>query len=236
MIKAILFDLFGTVIAYGDVAEGTRLAWEGIYAVLLEQGTAAPYDRFVPIWERLLGSVLPEDQDSAETPFLSKILRLFDALSVPRDLAAATRAAQACLRGWGEHVHLPSDTIPTLRTLRNEYRIALVSNFDHPPYVRDLLARMGLTHLFDAIVISGELRIDKPDPRIFGTALRNVDVAADAAIFVGDSIRADIEGARSAGCRPILIDRRDRYPEYPGLCIATLAELPPLVATISREP
>ena len=48
---AILLDLFGTVVAYGDVAQGTRVAWEGIYAVLQELGSPLAYDAFVPLWE-----------------------------------------------------------------------------------------------------------------------------------------------------------------------------------------
>ena len=108
--------------------------------------------------------------------------------------------------------------------------MALVSNFDHPPYVRSLLERLDLARHFDAVVISSELRIDKPDPRIFHHALKAVGCAPSEALVVGDSLEADIAGAQAAGCRAVLIDMRGRHPDYPGERITSLRELLPLVA------
>ncbi|MEL6345076.1 MAG: HAD-IA family hydrolase, partial [Myxococcota bacterium] len=49
-------------------------------------------------------------------------------------------------------------------------------------------------------VISGELEIEKPDPRIFRFACDQLGVAPEQAIHMGDSVRSDVEGARRAGC------------------------------------
>jgi putative hydrolase of the HAD superfamily len=160
------------------------------------------------------------------------MLRLFRSYELPADLAAAERAVWACLNGWDEHLYLPDDTIDTLVALRRRYGVALVSNFDHPPYVRQMLDRLGLTGLFDDIRISGELRIDKPDPRIFQAALDALDCPPPQAVFVGDNLHADIEGARGVGCLPILIDMKARYIEYTEPRIERLGELPPLIAQL----
>ena len=128
-----------------------------------------------------------------------------------------------------EAARLAGIHVPTLCALRERHAVALVSNFDHPPYVRCLLARLGLARHFDAILISGELRIDKPDPRIFRRALDAVGCAPEEALFVGDSLDADIAGAEAVGCRAVLIDMQGRHPDYDGERITSLAELLPLV-------
>jgi len=225
MLKAVLLDLFGTVIAYGDVVKGTRLAWEGVYGVLTELGCSTSYAEFVPTWERQLITPLAPEEDVAETPFLGKLLRLLRSYDLPPDGDAAGRAAQACLEGWDGHLYLPDDTMPTLRALRGRYALALVSNFDHPPYVHNLLRQTGLTERFDYIVVSGDVRIDKPDPRIYHLALNALGCAPQEAVFVGDSLETDIAGATAVGCHPVLIDMRDRHPTFPGARIRALGEL-----------
>jgi putative hydrolase of the HAD superfamily len=69
------------------------------------------------------------------------------------------------------------------------------------------LARCGLTSLVEALVTSEEVGVQKPDPRIFHTALDRIGVPAPDAIMVGDAWATDIEGARRAGVRPVWLNR-----------------------------
>ena len=154
---------------------------------------------------------------------------------LPIELGAVRQAVYNCLAGWDAFLDLPADVIPTLRALRRDHRLALVSNFDHPPYARDLLDRLGLTPCLDAIVISGELRIDKPDPRIVHHALAAVECPPERAAFGGDSLDADSGGALAAGCLPVLIDRRGRHPDYTGHRIERMGQLPELLARLADE-
>ena len=72
----------------------------------------------------------------------------------------------------------------------------------------------------------------KPHPSIFASALQLVDVTADAAVMVGDSLRHDVEGAMRAGMRAVLIHRGEMTPpECAAPVIRTLRELPALLAT-----
>lgn len=230
MTKAVLLDLFGTTIAYGDVVSGTRMAWEGIYCVMTRLGATVPYDSFVPVWQEILSATLAPSQCTAATPFLSKIWRLFSRYSLPLEMDAIEEAADGCLGGWDQHLELPPDTIPAIEAMRETCAVALVSNFDHPPYVQKLLARLGLTPLFDALIISGEMGVDKPDPRIFQVALDALGARPPEAVFVGDDLRTDIGGASAVGCRAVLIDRRGRHPDHVGERIESLDELLPLLS------
>lgn len=237
-IRGVLFDLFGTVVAYGDIAEGTRLAWEGIYDVLQRLGGRVPFDAFAREWQaQFLMPLQPHEHVAGETPFVSKLLRQFAYYGLPRDRVAAREAAERCLAGWDAHTLLPEDTVPTLQALRTGgYRLALVTNFDHPPYVHSLLGQRGLDGLFDAVIISGEVGCDKPDAAIFRLALARLGLAPQEALFVGDSLDADIAGAYAAGCVPVLIDMRFAHPDYVGARITRLSQVLALLSERAGPP
>lgn len=229
MIKAILFDLFGTLIAYTDWAESVQTAGDGIYAVLADLGATMPYEDFIQYWLTRFFLPLSPDEDIAETPFLGKILRLFKLCGLPADHEAAKRAAAKCIADWEAHLYLPEDALPTLAALEGRYGLALVSNFDHPPYVHELLRRHGLARYLNPIIVSGAVGLEKPDPRIYHLALNALGCAPQEALFVGDTPETDIVGAEAAGCRAVLIDRQGTHPTFSGERIRALNELLMLV-------
>jgi 2-haloacid dehalogenase/putative hydrolase of the HAD superfamily len=107
----------------------------------------------------------------------------------------------------------------------NGYRLGMVSNGD----AEELSAHLnGLIDLFDAIVTSEELGVYKPHPRIFNEALRKLGVSHDKAAFVGDTVTADICGAKKAGLTAIWYNKRQRIANpgaRPDFEIRDMAEL-----------
>lgn len=81
--------------------------------------------------------------------------------------------------------------------------VALLSNWDLR--LRGLLTELDLVDRFQAIVISAEVGIEKPDPGIFTYALRALDRPAARTVHVGDTWQDDILGARAAGMKAIWI-------------------------------
>jgi putative hydrolase of the HAD superfamily len=61
------------------------------------------------------------------------------------------------------------------------------------------------------IVDSGIVGIHKPDPRIFPHALEVLDLPAERCVYVGDSVRNDVVGARGAGLHPVHLDPFDLH-------------------------
>ncbi|MCB9763409.1 MAG: HAD-IA family hydrolase [Alphaproteobacteria bacterium] len=82
--------------------------------------------------------------------------------------------------------------------------VAVVSNWD--TRLRPLLEGMGVAAWIDALVCSGELGLEKPDPAIFLVACAALGVAPADALHVGDSAQADVAAARAAGCQAALWD------------------------------
>ena len=101
---------------------------------------------------------------------------------------------------------MDEQTIPLLESLKDRFILGLISNFDHPEHVKNLLAKDKIDKYFSSISVSGEVGFKKPDKRIFDIALRNTNLRPEEVLFVGDS-NDDIQGAKSAGIVPVFIKR-----------------------------
>lgn len=124
------------------------------------------------------------------------------------------------------HANYP-DAEQLLQDLKPNYRLAMLTN-GAPGIQSAKINGSGLARYFDFIIISGDVGIGKPDPRIFKHTLDRLDVSAGSAIMVGDSLERDIKGAQAAGIRAVWINRNsDTPPEdiTPDEIITELSEL-----------
>jgi putative hydrolase of the HAD superfamily len=87
-----------------------------------------------------------------------------------------------------------------LRSLRGKIQTGLISNAWSD--LRDYLTREKMIDAFDHIIISAEVGVAKPDPKIFQIALEKAGVSAGEAVFV-DDFYANIEGCEKIGMRGI---------------------------------
>jgi HAD superfamily hydrolase (TIGR01549 family) len=154
------------------------------------------------------------------TPFESRIVCLCERIGLRLPMGAVADIADHVAGAWEEHVRLDADASRVLTALRREKPLALVSNFDHPRHLRKVIAIHRLTPLFRSIVISGEIGVKKPDPRIFGRALEETGLTPREVVYVGDT-EEDIVGARAAGITPILIRRFDNRTDGAALDFAS---------------
>ena len=119
------------------------------------------------------------------------------------------------------------DVAPALAALRGRgVRLVVASNWDCS--LGAWLDGAGLGELLDGVVSSAEVGEAKPAPGVFRAALELAGVEAGEAVHVGDSIANDVEGARGAGVRAILVDRDGSA--LPGVvAVRSLEELPSLL-------
>ena len=94
-----------------------------------------------------------------------------------------------------------------LRRLREMgIKVYVVSNWD--VLLVEVLEDLGWMGYFDGVIASGEVGVEKPDPRIFEEALRVSGVGRESAIHVGNDPISDIKGAAEVGIDTVLVDRR----------------------------
>ena len=103
-------------------------------------------------------------------------------------------------------------------------RVAVLSNSEGK--LAELLADVGVGDAFEAVIDSGREGIEKPDPRIFEIALDRLGARGAAAVHVGDSWSADVEGALAAGWRAVWYRSRPGAPRaaHPRVAIARDAD------------
>ncbi len=124
-----------------------------------------------------------------------------------------------------------------LADLARDHRLALLTN-GAADVQHEKLSRTTLARYFEAIVISGEAGVGKPDPRVFAIVLERLGVEADAATMVGDSLVRDVGGAQRAGLRAIWLDRESAHSAgpVPDARIRRLSDLRASLDALERRP
>jgi len=228
--QAVLFDLIDTLLWHDrsgshDHADLAREAFQAIYG-----GDAKALANFLEAYHTVRERYLRKAMISLrEVDFMARMHDTFAALS-PAHLLSLDEFVVRYIDGYISQLSLPHGHRDLLDQLHGRYRTALVTNFQHWPAIYRLLDRFELADLFDIVVISGELGWRKPHPAIFREALKRLDVTEREAVFVGDDLKVDIEGAAACGMDTILLDCRELHPSYTGLRAVSLAEVADILA------
>ena len=101
------------------------------------------------------------------------------------------------------------DVLPGLLRLKGRVRIGSVTNGNAD------LQTIGLARHFDASVAAPTFGVAKPDPRIFLEACRLLGVAPQEAVYVGDDLLLDVQGAQRAGLRAVWMNRIGKLNDLP---------------------
>jgi epoxide hydrolase-like predicted phosphatase len=96
---------------------------------------------------------------------------------------------------------IDGDLIETIRKLHQTYKTALLSNAWND-LRQTLHERWKLDGLFDELIISAEVKMVKPDPRIYHLAVDRLGVMPSEAVFI-DDMAVNVEAARKEGLRAI---------------------------------
>ncbi|ARU52974.1 FMN phosphatase YigB (HAD superfamily) [Cellulosimicrobium cellulans] len=126
---------------------------------------------------------------------------IVDRLGWDEDLPAAVDRFRA---GILDHVRAYDGVLDLLDALRADGDVVVVVTNGTSAQQRGKLARCGVGAHVDAVVVSGEEGVDKPDPRLLEIALERVgatDVDRAEVWMVGDAAHADVAAGRAAGTR-----------------------------------
>ncbi|HLQ60689.1 MAG TPA: HAD-IA family hydrolase [Candidatus Acidoferrales bacterium] len=222
MIRAVFLDAGG--VFHYPTEEGVRQA-------LAEAGFELPRGALLRAHYTAM-----RDYDAAGGEPSAYVRGLVGSLGIPAHLLEAALSGLAAFfsqpRTWTSVIQDSIDALPALAA--TGVRLAVVSNSDGS--VAERLAAEGILQVgpgrgvpVAAVIDSGRVGVAKPDPRIFEHALQAVGVGPQEAVHVGDSVLADVEGARAAGIRPFHLDpfagcERDDHDH-----VASLRDLIPLL-------
>ncbi|MEM1586488.1 MAG: HAD family hydrolase [Candidatus Bathyarchaeia archaeon] len=236
-IKAVLFDLFDTLLLIERMDEDIgEKCMRNVYDFISRNGVNVSYEVFRKSYSDVRKQIYEgPDTDLREPHFCIRISKTLQELGYKHDENSplVRGAAEAYMEEFARHIHMDADAIPILRKLRGSgYKTGIVSNFSIPEGARKLIAVHGLEGFFDTIVISGEINRRKPSPEIFIQALNNLKVNAPKAVFIGDTPKIDIEGAKRVGMKTILIRRKnakistaESKPDFIVSCLKEILEI-----------
>jgi len=205
-VRAVLIDALGTLVELQPPAPRLRAAL--LEATEIDVGAEAAERGFAEEIAYYVGHHM-EGGDPAGLERLRDDCAgvMHEAIAVPDlELAAVRHAMVAALEftAFG-------DVEPALRALRERgLRLVAVSNWDCS--LPRWLDSAGIGALLDGAVSSAEVGEPKPAPAVFRAALAIAGVEAAEALHVGDSLVNDVEGARRAGIRAVLLARDGKSP------------------------
>jgi len=224
-VQGFFFDLYGTLLVYGNMKNAWSDWLSTFYQLLKKQGLNISEETFSQKCDGFFSVTAPAGNDGHFTVLERRIQRLCQRLNHQLPKEELSHIADTVADAWGTHISIDPEAMPVLTALKQHKKmVGLVSNFDHPPHVRRILSHNGLENIFDTTIISSEVGVKKPDPAIFALALQHTAISAADAVYVGDT-EVDVTGAIAAGIHPILIarpakrtdsDALDYQVAYPG--------------------
>jgi putative hydrolase of the HAD superfamily len=210
-VKGIGFDLFGTLVLQERFSFDQCI--DALYHSLMTSGFTLEKGEFLQVYRavnrRLVDQATVEGRETYNRLWVAGALQSLGHVIAPTD-ACIAEAINAYFEPFIKSCQLIPGTYEMLESLKDRYRIALVSNFTHPPAVEQILARVGIAHFFGEILISGELGFRKPHPAVFAELKRRLGIEAAAIVFVGDELQADVIGAQEAGMRTVWMTYRQK--------------------------
>ncbi|MBM7047655.1 MULTISPECIES: HAD family hydrolase [Rhizobium] len=114
-------------------------------------------------------------------------------------------------------------------------KTAIISN-GHAGVQSAKIEITGLKDAVDLVVISEDVGLRKPDPRIFQHAAERLGVTPAHCIFVGDNPQADVLGAEASGMTGIFYSAGSSWPDtlpFPKYSIETLVEVLPVIEALA---
>lgn len=198
MVKAIIFDLDGTLI------DRQKAFKEFLYN---------EFNKYT-IDEELINNMIED------------ILVWDDYGRVPRNISFGKWEEKYNLEGltakkldeiWkkesGKTCYLYDDVRPTLTELKKKYKLAILTN-GSPTSQRRKLDSIDIYDLIEYSLISGEYEVNKPDPKIYRFVCDNLGYKPQECVYVGDTFDIDYEGAINAGLKAVFVNhKKEVHPD-----------------------
>jgi HAD superfamily hydrolase (TIGR01509 family) len=228
----VLFDMFDTLYLIEKDHAFYSPALRAAYEYLAKNGVSVGFDMFERAYVGARDALYERADANLEEPHFNvriagALKRLGYGCSVSDALVVGS--TNAFCEQFMTYVSIDENAVSMLRELHGRYKLGIVSNFAIPECVTRLLQRHNLAGFFDAVVVSGSVNKRKPSMEIFKHALEALGVKAEEAVFVGDTVDADVQGPKAVGMRTIYIERRpqkDAKAACPDQTIKSLKQLP----------
>jgi putative hydrolase of the HAD superfamily len=233
MIKGVLLDLDGTLI---DTATAERGRWAAVRGLIGQRLPQVDLDDFERRYRAHTRANRAISVDTGKASYLdyqrSRLRSVLEPWTEPSDelidqYARTSDEMMALVRP------LPGAAELLAELGRRGLRIAVPTN-GPSAHQRMKLEASGLAGSVDAVAVSAELGVAKPDPEAFRLAAKMIGHAISEVAMIGDTADTDIEGSLAAGTGLTVWFRRRDEPQPPGARMIT--SLNGALAALGLEP
>ena len=217
-IKAVLFDLGGTLVKGAPISETMRRILKS-YGI---ERSTEEIEQARKAVEKLMDiEALPALGDEFWVRWNTQVLKN---MGIHDDVSFL---AERMTKLWWRYadVQLYPDAEKTLKIFKqNQLKIGIITNGLESD-VKEILPKVGLVGFFDVEITSSVVGKMKPSKEMFLHALEKLKLSPKEALFVGDMIEHDYRGAKKCGLKALLIDRENSIVEEDIEKIGSLTEL-----------
>jgi putative hydrolase of the HAD superfamily len=242
-VKVVSFDVFRTLIdidedqdrpgAYRELAR-----WFGYHGIVFT-GDDLQQRLRARVAERLQSA----GEDHPDVEMLSVLAVTIEELAPGSGAIAAPilpEAAWILRTATTVSLTVVPNALETVRALGGNMRLGICSNTQRA-YTIGELRMFDLLEPFEHIVFSSDVRVCKPNPKIFEAFLEKFGVTAGEVVHIGDDYQDDAVGAAAAGIRSIWIDRnsvttpRDIAHRHDMQRVTSIEAVPEIIAAMQRD-
>lgn len=213
MIKTVIFDLDDTILDHKHSAQFSLQQLKDNFPVFDVLAIDELQTLYATLQEHFHQFVLSGEYTVTQSRY-ERFKALLQHVKPDANHAEIEAVAERYKIDYRQSERLVDGVVALIQALRDDgIKIGLLTN-NASAEQRAKLNRHNLEALFDAIIISGEVGIAKPDPQIFNIALGELDAQADETVMIGDSWGSDILGANGIGMRAIWLNRYSKKQTY----------------------
>jgi len=146
-----------------------------------------------------------EEKVTKDALRFGRLNEAFIAVNVSVEMKLIHKLSNDYIEHLSNFNHLFDHTFEILDYLKTRYKLHIITNgFDEVQYQK--LSKSNILHYFDTITNSEMAGVKKPNPKIFNHALEKANTNAERSIMIGDSLEADVLGAKRIGMEAIFFD------------------------------
>ncbi len=195
LVTDVFFDLDHTL---WDFERNSALTFE---IILPEHGVTVPLSDFLEVYvpaNLRYWKMYREERITKSELRYQRLKSVFDTLDYAVSDEVINSLAHQYIDQLSSHTHLFPNALEVLDYLRPNYRLHIITN-GFQEIQEKKLRNSGILSYFAQVIDSEMAGVKKPNPIIFNLALEKAKVRPQSALMIGDSLEADILGAKSAG-------------------------------------
>ncbi len=213
VIKVIAFDLDDTLYNATELARDARIS--GLKA-MIGKGLKIDLENAFLILDEIVKEYGPNSSQHYDI-FILRINRFepqIDFISTSQKNKYISAAVMAYHAQKIKLIKPFEDVVPCFKQIKDlGVKTAIISD-GIPIKQYEKILRLGIDNLIDLIVISDEIGIRKPNPKLFEYCLKKFGIKGEESIYVGDNLEKDLVPAHLNGMNSVYIHRGGKYNSF----------------------